>query len=148
MERETDIFLSKEAFSDLFRDIFRKNGLETYCTEAHTEAFYRLTVCLLETNRVMNVTAITDPARIIALHYADCVRMAAWIPEGAHVADIGCGGGFPTLPLAIVRPDLHLTGIDSTEKKVRYVGKTAALLGLSDSVRRESAPCGTAVLFC
>ena len=59
------------------------------------------------------------------------MKAAACISQNATVADIGCGGGFPILPLAIVRPDLKLTGIDSTEKKIRYVQSTADALGLN-----------------
>ena len=79
----------------------------------------------------MNITAITDLEKIVPLHYADCVKVAECIPQNAKVLDVGCGGGYPVLPLAIVRPDLNITGLDSTEKKIKYVQKTADSLGLS-----------------
>ena len=119
------------SFREYFIRIFYKNGLETYITEEHIRKFYDLTVKMVETNKVMNITALTTMDKIIPLHYADCVKAAALIPQNATVADIGCGGGFPILPLAIVRPDLKLVGIDSTEKKIRYVQSTADELGLS-----------------
>ena len=119
------------SFRDEFIRIFQKNGLESYTTEDHIRKFYDLTIKMVETNKVMNITALTTCDKIIPLHYADCVKIASYIPENAKVADIGCGGGFPILPLAIVRPDLKLTGIDSTEKKIRYVQNTANELGLS-----------------
>ncbi len=119
------------SFQQMFADVFEKNGLQTYIKDEIVEQFRRLTDIMLETNRVMNVTALTTLDKILPLHYADCVLMAQYIPEGASVIDIGCGGGFPILPLAIVRPDLRLTGLDSTDKKVRYVAETAQKLGLS-----------------
>lgn len=119
------------SFREYFIRIFYKNGLETYITEEHIRKFYDLTVKMVETNKVMNITALTTMDKIIPLHYADCVKAEALIPQNATVADIGCGGGFPILPLAIVRPDLKLVGIDSTEKKIRYVQSTADELGLS-----------------
>ena len=119
------------SFCEYFIRIFQKNGLETYITEEHIRKFYDLTVKMVETNKVMNITALTTMDKIIPLHYADCVKATALIPQNATVADIGCGGGFPILPLAIVRPDLKLVGIDSTEKKIRYVQSTADELGLS-----------------
>lgn len=119
-------------FAAIFADICIKNGLERYVTPEQTAAFEHLTELMLETNRVMNVTALTTLEKIIPLHYADCLKIADRIPEGATVADIGCGGGFPTLPLAMVRPDLTVVGIDSTDKKVRYVQRTAEALGLSN----------------
>ena len=118
-------------FRGLFTDIFQKNGLEAYIREEYIEKFYELTNLMMETNRVMNITALTTEDKIIPLHYADSVRAAEWIPQNAYVADIGCGGGFPILPLSIVRPDLKIVGIDSTAKKVRYVNTTAEKLGLS-----------------
>ena len=119
------------SFREYFIRIFEKNGLEAYHTDENIRKFYNLTVKMVETNQVMNITALTTMDKIIPLHYADCVKAAALIPQNATVADIGCGGGFPILPLAIVRPDLQLVGIDSTEKKIRYVQNTADELGLS-----------------
>ena len=118
------------AFETLFRDIFEKNGLESYATDNHIRQFEKLTEIMLETNQNMNITAITDLEKIIPLHYADCVKVAEFIPQNAKVLDVGCGGGYPILPLAIVRPDLEITGLDGTEKKIKYVQKTADTLGL------------------
>ena len=120
----------KHRFKEIFSDVFQKNGLYGYIHDDNVEKFWNLTQLMLETNAVMNITAITDVEKIIPLHYADCVKIADLIPQNASVVDIGCGGGFPILPLAIVRPDLRLLGIDSTEKKARYVGETAKKLGL------------------
>ena len=119
------------SFREYFVRIFQKNGLEIYSTDENIRKFYDLTIKMVETNKVMNITALTTMDKIVPLHYADCVKAAALIPKNATVADIGCGGGFPILPLAIVRPDLNLVGIDSTEKKIRYVQNTADELGLS-----------------
>lgn len=119
------------SFRENYLAIFQKNGLKSYTDEAIIRKFYDLTVKMVETNKVMNVTALTTMDKIIPLHYADCVKVAAFIPQNSTVADIGCGGGFPILPLAIVRPDLKLTGIDSTDKKIRYVQNTADELGLT-----------------
>ena len=118
------------SFQEYFNRIFEKNGLEIYSTDENIRKFYDLTIKMVETNKVMNITALTTMDKIIPLHYADCVKAAALIPQNAMVADIGCGGGFPILPLAIVRPDLKITGLDSTDKKVRYVQNTANELEL------------------
>ena len=117
-------------FEALFREIFVRNDLEQYINHENIQKFKKLTEIMLETNQNMNITAITDVEKIIPLHYADCVKIAKYIPAGAKVLDVGCGGGYPILPLAIVRPDLRITGLDSTEKKIKYVQKTANELGL------------------
>lgn len=118
-------------FSELFADIFEKNGLPDMVTPEAINKFAMLTDIMLETNEHMNITAITEIEKVIPLHYADCALTAKLIPEGTSVLDVGCGGGFPTLPLAILRPDLKITALDSTEKKVRYVAQTAEAIGVS-----------------
>lgn len=119
-------------FSALFAGICCKNGLDRYATPEITDQFERLTKLMLEINRVMNVTALDTLDKIIPLHYADCLKIADRIPKSSTVVDIGCGGGFPTLPLAIARPDLSILAVDSTDKKVRYVQRTVEELGISN----------------
>ena len=119
-------------FKSLFTEIFKSNMLESYITDENIEKFYVLTRLMLEKNAVMNITAIRDVEKIIPLHYADCALIAPYISHSSKVMDVGCGGGFPTLPLAIIRPDITIVGIDSTEKKVKYVADTAKSLGLSN----------------
>ena len=121
----------KERFKHLFNEIFHANGLDSFVIDENVEKFWDLTEIMLKTNAVMNITAITEIEKIIPLHYADCVMIANLIPKNATVADVGCGGGFPILPLSIVRPDLKIAGIDSTEKKVKYVSEVGHMLGLS-----------------
>ena len=79
----------------------------------------------------MNLTAIKDEDLIIYRHYVDSVTLSQYIPKGAKVIDVGCGAGFPTLPLAIFRPDLTVTALDGTAKRITYVKETAEELGLT-----------------
>ena len=96
------------------------------------ELFYRLAITLTETNKSLNLTAVTDADGVILKHFADSLIAVDELPEGARVIDVGCGGGFPTFPLAIVRPDLKITALDSTEKKINFVSRTAKELGLDN----------------
>lgn len=123
--------INKEFF-ELYKKIFYKNGLQEYCTDGITYKMFRMSAHMLEVNANMNLTAITDTADIIAKHLADSVLAAKYIPNGAKVCDVGCGGGFPSLPLAIARPDLTIIGIDSTEKRINYVNESAKLLELTN----------------
>lgn len=118
-------------FTNLYTDIFQKNGLDRFIRDDIIVQFEKLTEIMVSTNQVMNITALTTLEKIIPLHYADCVMIEKHIPLNATVLDVGCGGGFPILPLAIIRPDLRITGLDSTDKKIRYVQNTADELGLS-----------------
>ena len=113
-------------------DCFKANSLGQFCDEKTSETLYLMVKNLLEVNAVMNLTAITDEEEIIVKHLADSLSAAELIPVGAKVLDVGCGGGFPSLPLAIARPDLEITALDSTAKKTKYVAESAALLGLSN----------------
>lgn len=98
-----------------------------------TEKLFALTEIMLEVNKSMNLTAITEESAVILKHYADSVSISRLIPDGASVIDVGCGAGFPTLPLAIFRPDIVILGLDSTAKRVDYVKSTAAKLGLNNA---------------
>ena len=122
--------IAKNEFLPLFERIFRENGLEAYLGAG--EVLFALTERMLEVNQHLNLTAITEPEAVILRHYADSLILAPMIPQNARVADIGSGAGFPALPLAIARPDLSLTAIDGTGKRVRYMTETAELLGLSN----------------
>ena len=123
------IFDEKQFKSRLSR-VFDSNGLSSMLNIERVEKFVALTAYMLEENEKYNLTAITDPDKIILNHYADCAAMAKAPPKGARLIDVGCGAGFPTLPLAIVRDDLDITAIDSTAKRVNYVEETSKMLGL------------------
>ena len=137
----------KSEFFSKVKSIFTENSLESYLEDEILEKFHYLTEIMLETNEKMNITAITDIEAVIARHYADSLLMlSASIEKNSKVCDVGCGGGFPSFPIAIARPDLTIIGIDSTAKKVSYVNETAKKIGLSNlsaiSGRAEEL-CGT-----
>lgn len=122
--------MDESAFSVLLCEVFEKNGLSRFCTQHNIRSFYRLTELLLEANARVNLTAIREIPDIVAKHYADCLLAEPYFPIGANVLDVGCGGGFPTFPLAIVRSDLHITAMDSTQKKIDFVKYAADRLCL------------------
>ena len=124
--------IKEKDFSSALTKVFAANGLSSLLSMERMEQFYRLTVRMLEENEKYNLTAITDMDKIILNHYADCVTLAARLKKNATIIDVGCGAGFPSLPLAIVRPDLKITAADSTAKRVNYVAETARLLGLTN----------------
>ena len=128
--------INKQLFTSNLTKIFSSNSLSSLLSMEIMEKFYLLTVRMLEENEKYNLTAITDPDKIILNHYADCCTLASRLKKGASVIDVGCGAGFPSLPLAIVRPDLKILAVDSTAKRVSYVDETAKMLGL-DNLRAE-----------
>ena len=119
------------AFSKIFASAAAKNGI-LLPNEAQMQQFYRFTEHLLEVNAHTNLTAIREPVGIIDKHYIDSLLAMQLIPQGARVLDLGCGPGFPSIPLAIMRPDLKITALDSTAKKIDFVQKSAKILQLSN----------------
>ena len=79
--------------------------------------------------------------RIAVKHFADSISVltATEFSENARVIDVGTGAGFPGIPLLIMRPDLDLTMLDSTAKKLKYVANTVEELGLSANVLHTRA---------
>lgn len=110
------------------KSCFKNHNIEISNTDL--DRFRALYDCLIETNRFMNLTSIVDPQEICVKHFLDSVLPMDLIPECKDVVDLGCGGGFPCLPLAIMRPDLRIKGLDSIHKKVEYVNETAEVIGV------------------
>ncbi len=127
--------MDKTAFEEELSRVFRENGMDGLLAEGRKEkcdSFYELTDYLLSENARYNLTAITDPHEMILRHYADSAASARYLPPKTSLLDVGCGAGFPSLPLAILRPDLRVTALDSTAKRVDFVTAVAARLGLSN----------------
>ena len=101
-------------------------------TEA-APALARYGELLLEKNQVMNLTAITDPADVAALHFLDSAALLTLADfRGKSVIDVGTGAGFPGLTLRIVEPSIRLTLLDAQNKRVEFLREVCADLGLSD----------------
>lgn len=107
---------------------------------AQAGAFMRYRDLLIEWNARFNLTALTDDASILWLHFADSLslapviaRMQACSAQPLALIDVGTGGGFPGLPLKIALPSLRLTLMDSTAKKVTFCAEVIRALNLTDA---------------
>jgi 16S rRNA (guanine527-N7)-methyltransferase len=93
----------------------------------------RFTELLVEKNKVMNLTAITEPEDIATLHFLDSVSLLTLADlRDKTVVDVGTGAGFPGVPLRIVEPSIHLTLLDSLNKRVHFLKEVCAELELTD----------------
>jgi len=102
-------------------------------TDTQARAMGRHAIELLHWNRTTNLTSITDPVAVAVKHVVDAVAAAPWIGDNRVVLDAGAGGGFPGIPLKIIRPDLSITMVDSVRKKVsfqKYAIRTIGLTGI------------------
>ncbi len=89
---------------------------------------------LLEQNREVNLTAITDPREMAAKHYLDSWRVTQYVPLFGKVAlDLGSGAGFPGLPIAIAEREGRVTVLDSTQKRVNFLEASIQLLGVKNA---------------
>jgi 16S rRNA (guanine527-N7)-methyltransferase len=86
---------------------------------------------LTKWNKKVNLTAIRDPDEMIKSHVLDSL-VAAPLLQGEQILDVGCGPGFPGLPLAIVQPEREFTLLDSNNKKIMFVQHAAGLLDLDN----------------
>lgn len=100
-------------------------------TAAQAEQLCDFGARLLEQNRVMNLTAITEPQAVAKLHFADCLALLRIVPfSGKRVIDVGCGAGFPGVPLKLGEPSLDLTLLDSLGKRIAWLEEVCGTLGL------------------
>ena len=87
---------------------------------------------LLETNKVMNLTAITEPADVVSLHFLDSAALLTLEDfRGKAVADVGTGAGFPGLPLKILEPTISLTLLDALQKRIAFLETVCRELDLT-----------------
>lgn len=103
----------------------------TYEQVAQIQRFIRI---LLAWNEKMNLTAIRDPLEILYRHFCESMYAGVAVPvEKGRLADVGSGGGFPGLPLKILRPELQLFLIESNVKKATFLAEVVRELGLTDA---------------
>ena len=114
---------------DLLKKSARDFGL--VLTENQLSSFTLLFAELIRWNKRINLTALSKSVDITVKHFIDSLRIAPLLPQNARVLDIDSGAGFPALPLAIVRTDLHITSIDAVNKKIVFQKHVARLLKLS-----------------
>ena len=113
--------------------LLREGLLALGLPEDGVPALMRYAELLVEKNKVMNLTAITEPSDIATLHFLDSAALLTLADfRDKTVADVGTGAGFPGLPLKIVEPSIRLTLLDSLNKRIDFLGEVCADLGLSD----------------
>lgn len=93
---------------------------------------------LVEWNHKINLTAITDPGQMVVKHYIDTLLPSGHIPFEGELLDMGTGGGFPGIPLKILRPDQPMTLIDASRKKINFIKHVIRQLDLKNMVALQA----------
>lgn len=96
---------------------------------------------IVETNKTLNLTAITDPVEILYKHFLDSITLLTVVEfqENAKIIDVGTGAGFPGLCLLITRPDLKITLMDGTNKRLTFISNVLNELELNAEVLHARA---------
>ena len=104
-------------------------------TDAQLDDFDTYAKMLVEWNEKINLTAITEPGEIVTKHFADSLAIFKYvdIQDGARLIDVGCGAGFPSLPIAIYRPKTGVTMLDSLQKRLNFINSVLETIDLNQT---------------
>lgn len=128
------IIIIKRAWVTMYENqkiVTKLNSLGFSCSESEAEKLAKYMSFLVEYNKNVNLTAITEENDIIVKHFADSLGAVADIPNGSKHVDIGSGAGFPAVVIKIFRPDVDVTMVESNGKKVLFLQKLIELLELN-----------------
>lgn len=114
----------------LIKDIFDSYNIKL--NDIQINQFESYLTFLIQENEKFNLTAITQPKEIIIKHFIDSVLPYKDIPLNSKVIDVGTGAGFPGIPLKILRNDLHLTLLDSLQKRINFLNNLLEKLSIKD----------------
>ena len=121
------------------RKAFEDNGLSLTA-----EVYEKLDIyadMLVETNKVMNLTAITEPEDVLVKHFIDSIAITrfAKFEDGMKVIDVGTGAGFPLLPVKIYMPGLKITLLDGLNKRIKFLTDVCEKIGVEAECIHERA---------
>lgn len=115
--------------SDFFALI--KKHLATHYTADQLAQFDHYLTLMTKWNKTYNLTAITDPVKMVTQHILDSLSINSFL-RGTRICDVGTGAGLPAIPLAIANPDKQFTLIDANAKKTKFLTQTKIELNLTN----------------
>ena len=123
-------------FGEKLQDAINRMDLPVSLNEGQKRSFYIFYKDLVEKNKVMNLTSITDEKDVILKHFADSIALILAVPDLKEkkykAIDLGTGAGFPGIPLAIAYPEMELTLADSLNKRISFIKEETEKLGLKN----------------
>jgi len=109
----------------------REMGVEL--DEAKAGTLWRFGALLRERNEHINLTSVVTPEGMLTVHMLDSLSVAQHLGDARRIIDVGTGGGFPGVPLAVACPDRDFTLIDGTQKKIRFVAESIELFDIRNA---------------
>lgn len=122
--------LDRDALTDVLADGARALGLDL--DDAQIAQLMDYLALLSKWNAVYNLTAVRDPAQMVTQHLLDSLAAVPAFADAKNVLDVGAGGGLPGIVLAIARPDMRVSMIDTVHKKTAFLTQAKAELGLKN----------------
>ena len=124
------------AFGEMLQSAINEMKIPLSLSSEQKDSFYVFYMDLIEKNKVMNLTSITEEKDVILKHFVDSLALALAIPDlngkRIEVLDLGTGAGFPGIPLAIAYPEMELTLVDSLNKRILFIMEETQKLGLKN----------------
>lgn len=99
------------------------NELNIVINNKNADIFYKFMNLLLEWNKKINLTAITEPKEIIIKHFIDSLTINKYIENYSSIIDIGTGAGFPGIPLKIINEDIEIVLVDALNKRINFLNE-------------------------
>ncbi len=122
--------MKKEEFSAELIEKAKKIEVDILSEEAYQ--FYEYMDLLLEWNKNINLTAITEPKDVILKHFIDSITINKYLKGIGNVMDIGTGAGFPSIPLKIINPKIQFTLVDSLNKRIVFLKNVCKEINLGN----------------
>lgn len=122
--------MKKEDFKSYFEKYLELMNIQL--NKKQEEQFLTYMELLIEWNKKINLTAITEPEDIIVKHFIDSLTISKYIEKGAKIIDVGTGAGFPGIPLKIFRDDVEIVLADSLNKRIKFLDEVISELELKN----------------
>ena len=122
--------MKEEEFNEKIRESLKELNIEL--SEKQLNQFYNYMNILIEWNKVMNLTNITETEEIIQKHFVDSLTILKSIKENDSIIDVGTGAGFPGIPIKIAFPETRITLLDSLNKRIKFLEEVINKLELKN----------------
>lgn len=117
-------------FKELMKENLKELNIEL--SDLQLEQFYKYMNILVEWNKFMNLTGITEPKEVITKHFIDSLTVLDKVDKNASVIDVGTGAGFPGIPIKIAFPQTKIVLLDSLNKRIKFLNEVIEKLELKD----------------